>query len=277
MRLRDRCLKAAASAKVARSKAARAGKSRLVRSIERQMVDVHAGAFQMGDLSGVNQYDHRPAFTTVSVKAFRLSRYEVTYDQYNQYADATGHERARLFGGPGHIPQFDDEFSQDHGSRPVVNVSLAAAQGFIAWLNEGIGHRFRLPTEAEWEYAARAGSTTTYPWGEAFDTHRANGDGIGAGDRWYFTAPVGSFPPNAWGLYDMIGNVWEWTQDCYVERHGDAPADGSARKGPADCRRVTRGGGAGWPSYYLYSSSRFESSMSNGGDSGNGFRLAEDR
>jgi formylglycine-generating enzyme required for sulfatase activity len=276
MALRERYGKAAAAAKTARSRAARAAKPRLARSIAQQMVDIPAGSFQMGDLSGVNHYDHKPVFTTVAVKAFRLSRYEVTYEQYDQYADATGRERPRILALHGPAWEFVDEFAGGRGKLPVANVGWKDAQGFIAWLNERTGRKFRLPTEAEWEYAARAGSHSNYPWGEKFDAHLANGDGIEPGDRWYSTAPVGSFPPNAWGLYDMIGNVWEWTQDCYEERYGNAPADGSARGGLPDCRHVTRGGGSNWPAYYLYSSSRFEANIEDTGDPNEGFRLAED-
>jgi len=275
--LRERYMKAAAEARAERSRAAQAAKPRLVRAIEQQMVDIPAGTFQMGDLSGANQYDHKPVFETVTVKAFRLSRYEVTYAQFDQYADATGRERPRQLVVHGPPWEFADEFAGERGQLPVANVGWNDVQGFIAWLNQRTGHSFRLPTEAEWEYAARGGSHGDYPWGDTFDTHRANGKGIGPGDRWYFTAPVGSFPPDARGLYDMLGNVWELTQDCYEERFGTAPADGSARGGPPDCRRVERGGGSRWPPHYLFSSSRLESGMPDSGDADSGLRLAEDR
>ena len=128
------------------------------------------------------------------------------------------------------------------GLRPVRNVSWYDAMAYTEWLWEQTGDRYRLPTEAEWEYAARAGSTTAYSWGDSIGRNRANCDGCASlwdGER---TALVGTFKANGWGLYDMHGNVWEWVQDCWNDNYEGAPTDGTAWLS-GDCdRRVLRGG-----------------------------------
>jgi formylglycine-generating enzyme required for sulfatase activity len=128
----------------------------------------------------------------------------------------------------------------------VINVSWDDAQRYVAWLSRITGKKYRLLSEAEYEYAARAGTQTAYPWG---DDIKLNGKAMancnGCGSQWDSkqTAPVGSFPPNAFLLYDMVGNVWEWTEDCYNNSYKGAPADGSAWTNEGDCNaRVVRGG-----------------------------------
>ena len=120
----------------------------------------------------------------------------------------------------------DHSWGRDNG--PVINVSWNDAQLYIHWLNGKTGGGYRLPSEAEWEYAARAGSTTEYSWGDDIGSNRTNCDNDDCGDSYEYTAPVGSFPANAWGLHDMHGNVWEWVQDCWHESYAGAPNDGSA-------------------------------------------------
>lgn len=193
-----------------------------------EMVEVKAGRFRMGDLGGNGQSDERPVHD-VAVAAFRLAKYEVTFEQYDLYAMVTG-------------KALPDDRGWGRGNRPVINVNWEDAQGFIAWLNEQSGAKYRLPSEAEWEYAARAGSTTQYPWGDAFDPGRANGSRVDGADQWSNTAPVGSLSANEFGLYDMVGNVWEWTADCWNASYEGAPPDGSAWT-VGDCtRRLVRGG-----------------------------------
>ena len=136
-----------------------------------------------------------------------------------------------------------DDRGWGRGGRPVIRVSWEdITEQFIPWLSKTTGKQYRLPTEAEWEYAARAGSETKYSWGNSIGNNKANCDGCGS--RWddSQTAPVGSFSANAFGLYDMHGNVNEWTQDCWNGSYKGAPSDSSAwLKG--DCsRRVLRGG-----------------------------------
>ena len=154
-------------------------------------------------------------------RGFRMGVYEVTLGQFKQYIAAAGRDDL-----------LTDDFIQYNSSgdrAPVVGVYRDDARGFIGWLNKKEGTQaYRLPSEAEWEYAARAGTTTRYSWGNAIGRNRANCDGCGS--RWDDgrPAPVGSFEPNAFGLYDMHGNVWEWVADCWHDNYKGAPTDGSA-------------------------------------------------
>ena len=134
----------------------------------------------------------------VCVDPYYIGVYEVTFEAYDRFARATDRE----------LP--DDE-GWGRGRQPAINVCVYDALNFSKWLSRRTGTRYRLPTEVEWEHAARAGSATTYPWGNELGSNRANCDGCGS--RWddEQTAPVGSFPPNSWGLYDVVGNVGEWT------------------------------------------------------------------
>ena len=196
-------------------------------SIISGMVSVPAGQFRMGDVSGGGDSDEGPVHA-VRVPAFYLSKYEVTSAQFQEFARQS---------------KKDTEATSADERTPAVSVNWDEAQSFIRWLNEVSGLKFRLPTEAEWEYAARARTSTNYYWGSGFESSRANGRGVAGRDQWDKLAPVGSFSPNAFGLYDMSGNVWEWTQDCYESNYATTPTDGSAWS-TADCqRRVIRGGG----------------------------------
>ena len=124
----------------------------------------------------------------------------------------------------------------------MINVSWEDAQAYVAWLSRESGARYRLLSEAEWEYVARAGSKTVYSWGNDIGRNRANCWGYGS--RWdrEQTAPVGSFGANAFGLHDVHGNVWEWVEDCWNDSYAGAPADGTAW-GQGNCAsRVVRGG-----------------------------------
>jgi formylglycine-generating enzyme required for sulfatase activity len=124
-------------------------------------------------------------------------------------------------------------FPQDD-SHPVVCVTWNDAQDYVRWLSLRTQHRYRLLTEAEWEYASRAGTTTAYPWGSNGSHENANygaenWGGLTLGrDRWFYTSPVGSFPPNGFGLYDMHGNVLQWVEDCFANDYSNLPSDGSA-------------------------------------------------
>lgn len=189
------------------------------------MVTIPAGRFLMGNPPGVAEDEHPQH--EVAVRSFRLGRFEVTAAHFAKFAEATGHAMAVQYG---------------EGDYPAINVSWEDAQLFVRWLNGISGEQYRLPTEAEWEYAARAGSTSTYPWGEAFDATLLNGTGRHGRDQWLEVAPTGQFSPSAFGLYDMLGNVWEWTQDCYRPDYSGAPADGSSLEVEPGCGRVLRGG-----------------------------------
>ena len=192
------------------------------------MVTIPGGEFQMGCSPGDNSCygDEKPH--QVKIKSFRMGKYEVTQAQWQAVMDANP---ARFQG--------DD--------RPVENVSWNDIQDFLKRLNAGnTGKPYRLPTEAEWEYTARAGTKTPYWWGRDIGKGHANCDGCGS--RWdnKETAPVGSFPANPFGLYDTVGNVWEWVADCWHGGYQGAPTDGSAwRDNCQGDRRVVRGGSWG--------------------------------
>ena len=164
------------------------------------------------------------------MSSFALGVYEVTFEEYERFARATGRDRP-------------NDRGWGRGGRPVNNVSWEDAQAYAAWLSDETGEDYRLPSESEWEYAARAGSATRYSWGRDIGRNRANCNGCGS--RWDSdgTSPVGSFAANGWGLYDMHGNVWEWVEDCWHENYAGAPRDGSAWTSGGSCgRRVLRGG-----------------------------------
>lgn len=199
-----------------------------VRLTARDMAEVPGGVFVMGADGESERTIGHPAHR-VSVKPFRIGRHEVTFAQYDEFATATGRP----------LP---DDAGWGRGDFPVINVDWADIQAFIAWLNARSGRRYRLPSEAEWEYAARAGATTPYWWGPEVDPTKFNGPADKGPDVWDGSAPVGSFPPNAFGLYDVTGNVFEVTADCRHPTYDGAPADGSAWvDGPCDSR-VMRGG-----------------------------------
>jgi formylglycine-generating enzyme required for sulfatase activity len=137
------------------------------------------------------------------------------------------------------------------GRQPVIYVSWDDAQAYVAWLSKMTGKAYRLLTEAEWEYAARAGTTTAYFWGDEIGKNNANCGGCGSQWDGRQTAPAGSFAPNAFGLYDMLGKVFEWVEDCSHDNYNGAPTDGSAWTA-GDCKsRVVRGGSWGINPQYL--------------------------
>jgi formylglycine-generating enzyme required for sulfatase activity len=200
----------------------------------------------------------------------------VTFEQYDAFVKATGRKK------PG-------DGGWGRGKRPVINVSWVDAVAYARWLSAETNKRYRLPTESEWEYAARAGSTTVYHFGDSssklckygnwepdvidfLEVGSACDDGFSKQ-----TAPVGTFKQNQFGLYDMHGNVWEWTHDCWNWSYHGAPTDGSAWGG-GDCgQSVVRGGSwAAKQGSMLGSASRFHFSQATA-DRVVGFRLAQDR
>ena len=197
-----------------------------------EMVAVPAGRFRMGDIQGVGGKDEQPVHEVVIKRPFVVSRYEITFEQYDEFANATG----------GTLPD-DEGFGR--GRHPVIYVSWNDAVAYANWLSQQTSKRYRLPTEAEWEYATRAGTETAWWWGNEMKQGLANC--IGCGSQWENkqTAPIGSFRPNPFGLYDTAGNVIEWIQDCWHDNYNGAPVDGSAweQTGGGDCgRRGLRGG-----------------------------------
>ena len=203
----------------------------LLRQVEESMVVIPGGTFRMGDLGGDGNDDARPVHS-VTVPVFEMGKYEVTFDQW---------DACMADGGCGDY--FPSDWGRGRGNRPVIDVSWDDVQLFIAWLNDKTGGNYRLPTEAEWEYVARAGSTTKYSWGDTIGSNRANC--VGCGSPWddKQAAPVGSFAPSNFGLHDMHGNAWEWVEDCWHDNYAGAPTDGSAWVSGGNCRaRVVRGG-----------------------------------
>ena len=197
------------------------------------MVVVPADAFRMGCLSGDGScYDEEKPVREVRIgQPFALSVHEVTFADWDACLAAGG--------CGGHEP--DDE-GWGRGARPVINVSWDDAGEYVSWLSAQTGAEYRLPSEAEWEYTARAGTVTKYRWGNEIGVNRANCRRCGS--RWdgTQTAPVGSFPPNGFGFYNMHGNVWEWVADCWNGNYEEAPSDGSAWLDGRCDWRVLRGG-----------------------------------
>lgn len=194
-----------------------------------EMADIPAGNFIMGAPADADAQQGKPQHP-VRMHAFRLAKTLITFTQYDEFVRATGRE----------LPQ-DDGLGR--GNRPVINVDRADALAYIAWLNRESGRSgFRLVSEAEWEYAARAGTKTAFYWGDEPDARYANTRGTHGPDRWELTSPVRSFPANPWGLYDMAGNVWEMTADCLYPDYVGARGDWRPRTRPGCDKHVARGG-----------------------------------
>jgi formylglycine-generating enzyme required for sulfatase activity len=192
------------------------------------MVALSGGEYLMGSGSSSLDFDERPRHK-VTVPPFAIGKYEVTFDEYDRFADDTGRGRP------------DDE-DWGRGRRPVINVSWHDALAYADWLSEQTGHNYRLPTEAEWEYMAAAGSRSLYWWGASLGAGQANC--FNCGSQWDAerTAPVGSFPGSAFSIHDTAGNVREWVQDCYIGGYEYTPYDGSAWLESGCPQHVTRGG-----------------------------------
>lgn len=213
-----------------------------------EMVIIKAGSFYMG--SPIQEQGHKedeePLHTVTFAKPFVIGRYEITFDEYDRFCEATGKNKPEDEGG-------------GRNNRPVINVSWSDAAAYAKWLTEQTGKPYRLPSEAEWEYAARAGAMAARFWGENQDQacNYANvydekgklemndplRESHACDDGYAKTAPVGQFKANNFGLYDMLGNVWEWTEDCWHENYNKAPIDGTSWIITKDCdNHVARGG-----------------------------------
>ncbi|HUP92827.1 MAG TPA: SUMF1/EgtB/PvdO family nonheme iron enzyme [Solimonas sp.] len=197
------------------------------------MLNLPQGAFEMGSSQGLD--NERPPHLVTIGYPLAASQYEISFAEWQACVDD---------GGCKYNPP---DQGWGRAARPVIFVSWDDAQDYTDWLSRKTGRSYRLPTESEWEYAARGGVRTEYPWGDRFEHGRAHCLGCGEGDKEPdSTLPVGQFGPNGFGLYDVAGNVNEWTLDCYREGYHGAAADGSAvTQGPCDYR-VFRGG-----SWYL--------------------------
>jgi formylglycine-generating enzyme required for sulfatase activity/CRP-like cAMP-binding protein len=192
------------------------------------MVELPADSFEMGSVGNSLNFDEGPRHQ-VNVPAFSISKHEVTFTEYDKFARATGRR----------LP-YDESWGR--GDHPVINVSWSDARAYARWLSTQSGKTYRLPSEAEWEYAARAGSVSNFWWHDSSDNLHANC--FNCGSEWdrVRTTTVGSFEANAFGLHDVTGNVQEWTEDCYHGSYHDAPGDGSAWVSVGCTMRVVRGG-----------------------------------
>lgn len=242
----------------------------------KSLVIIPAGMFVMGSPdSETNRTEDEGPQHAVHIKSFAIAKYDVTRGQWAAFVAATGRPAppndCYTWSASGGFTQNGSElnpgFTQTDRD-PVLCVNWNDAQDYVRWLSMISGKSYRLPTEAEWEYAARAGTSSAYYWGDTFDATRI-------ANNHSHTEPVGSHPPNAFGLYDMTGNVWQWVQDCYHRSYADAPADGSAVL-TGDCtRRAYRGGSFLFDPTYLRVGGR------HGGHPTDrylnlGFRLAQD-
>ncbi len=192
------------------------------------MIRVAGGTYRMGGASGIVSADEVPRHE-VTVKSFMVSIYEITYAEYDRFAKATNHKRP-------------DSTGWDRKTHPVNEVSWDDALAYTKWLSKQTGKNYRLLSEAEWEYAARAGTTSSYWWGTSPGTGNAHCFDCKSDFNTSKPAKIGTYKPNAFGLYDTAGNLFEWVNDCYHRNYKDAPTDGSVWEG-GDCNfRIVRGG-----------------------------------
>ena len=213
-----------------------------------EMLVIPPGNFIMGSpQSETGRADDEGPQHRVEIKeAFALGRFDVTRAEFASFATETHLERdARCDWAD---PKLRGSSIQHGDDEPVVCVTWDEATAYAAWLSAKTGQKYRLLSEAEWEYAARAGTSGARPWGSEplrehanFGTDACCGSAASGADKWLYTSPVGSFPPNSFGLYDMLGNVWQWTDDC-AGRYRPTSSDASAMH-TGDCsRRMLRGG-----------------------------------
>jgi formylglycine-generating enzyme required for sulfatase activity len=198
-----------------------------------EMIVVPAGSFTMGSPPTEKGHDAHegPQHQVTIRKPFAVSKFALTFDEWDTCVD---------FGA---CTAGATDLGWGRGQHPMINATWDDAKRYVAWLSRMTGKPYRLLTEAEYEYVARAGTQTAYPWGKDVGTNNANCNGCGS--RWdgTQTAPVGSFAANEFGLYDVAGNAMQWVEDCYHPNYADAPADGSAWTRGGDCtRRIDRGG-----------------------------------
>jgi formylglycine-generating enzyme required for sulfatase activity len=214
-----------------------------------EMMVVSAGSFTMGSPTTEPEHaaDEGPQHLVTIARPFAVGRFEVTFDEWDACA---------VDGGCNGYKPSDEGWGR--GRRPVINVSWDDAGTYVDWLSKKTGKLYRLLSEAEYEYATRAGTQTAYPWGSSVGTKNANCHACGSQWDAKQTAPVGSFAANGFGLYDMVGNVRQWTEDCYHDTYTGAPAVGSAWIDGANCfRRVVRGGSFLLAPAFLRSASRY--------------------
>lgn len=251
-----------------------------------EMVVLPVGSYRMGSPSNewARRDDEGPVHKVTIAAPFALGVYEVTVAEFGQFADEEGYRQGRScrtyeYGEYGHRgrdwrnPGFDQS-----GRHPVVCVNWNDAQAYAAWLSRKTGEEYRLPSESEWEYAARAGTARAQPWrGTSRQCSNANGGDAILEERYsewplavascrdghVHTAPAGSLGANGWGLHDMLGNVGEWTEDCWNDSYAGSPSDGSAWEHGECDMRVLRGGSWLHSPAILRTAKRFPESSGN--------------
>jgi len=281
-----------------------------------EMTVIPAGSFTIGSPSGEpGRYDSEGPQRNVSIRQFAVGKFDITRAEWAAFVKATNRETIEgcAWSGFKHKDLKDWESNPraswhnlgfpQNDNHPVVCISWSDAQDYVHWLSKQTGGKYRLLTESEWEYAARAGTLTAYPWGSSPSHEFANYgtdsccSGLASGrDQWIYTSPVGSFPPNAFGLYDMHGNVLQFVEDCFSEGYTALPTDGSPYQqevelkmtgrfsfmnGTSSCAsRMLRGGDWGDPSRMIRSSFRNWApgpgfTLQNYRSGGVGFRVAK--
>lgn len=290
-----------------------------------EMVVIPSGTFIMGSSERELQGNYYKAYESiferptheVKLKGFAAGKFNITKEEWAAFVDATGHQSVGIGCSWGFLPEDSAApwepnkkanwnhlgFFQD-STHPVTCITWNDAKDYIQWLGKKTGKPYRLLSEAEWEYAARAGTSTAFPWGNTasheycnYGTDTTAGIGYKKGrDRWIESSPVGSFPPNPFGLYDMNGNVLQWVEDCFSASYADHPSDGSAyystdtismpgniwlqMNGKKACSyRICRGGDAWDPPELIRSASRNwgevpEDRQKDYSSAGMGFRVA---
>jgi len=249
-----------------------------------EMVAIPPGSFTMGSSASEARHTafEEPQHLVTIGYSFAVGKFDVTRTEYAAFVAATGYkakdddgcwvydgesgESKKSSSASWQSPGFDQTIND-----PVVCVSWDDASAYVAWLSQKTGHVYRLLSESEWEYAARAGTTTAYWWGDSVGTNMANCDGCGS--KWddRQTSPSGSFQANPFGLYDMNGNVWQWTADCFNNSYDGAPKDGSSWESGLCNRRILRSGG--WAASDFRAAYRTRNT-SDARDSDFGFRVA---
>jgi formylglycine-generating enzyme required for sulfatase activity len=241
-----------------------------------KMVVIPAGSFRMSDIQGGGSSDEQPVHR-VSVEKFAMGVYEVTVGEYMKFVKATNNHAPEWLekGSSYNINTGSDNYYKKYGSaltnknHPIVGISWHDAVAYAKWLTNQTGNKYRLPTEAEWEYAARAGTETKYWWGNNIGKNKANCSGNYCGDSFEYTSPVGSFPANQFNLYDTTGILWGWTCSKYTNKY-----NGNEKQCVTNASRfVVRGGS--WYSVprNLRSANRFRNEPTYR-DGVYGFRLA---
>jgi len=210
------------------------------------MVVIPQGSFLMGDKTGEGKSYERPRHKVNIRYKLAVSKFPITFNDYDKFSQATGRQKA-------------DQYKWPRDLHPVINVNWEDAKAYAKWLSKQTNGHYRLPSEAEWEYIARAGSTSNYPWGDNIGINNAHCSNCGDLSTKNQTAPIGKYPPNKWNIHGLIGNVWEMTADCWNYNYINAPTDGSAWQN-GDCSRlVLRGGSWGDVSNDLRSATRLRS------------------